>query len=64
MLDQLVSVDVNKVARVPQQLKIKDLPTIKFFVGGEEVSSYIATDRGEAFYAAMETRLREALEKV
>ncbi|CAM9880684.1 unnamed protein product [Scytosiphon promiscuus] len=57
----VVSVDVNKVAEVPQRQKIKDLPTIQFFVEGEEVGSYVATDRGEAFYGNMEKHLRSAL---
>lgn len=57
----VVSVDVNKVAEVPQRQKIKDLPTIQFFVEGEEVGSYVATDRGEAFYGNMEKHLRAAL---
>lgn len=58
---QLVSVDVNKVAQVPQQHKIKDLPTIKFFAEGKEVGSYVATDRGEVFYQKMEHHLRSAI---
>lgn len=58
----LVSIDVNKVAEVPQRQKIKDLPTIQFFVEGKEVGSYVATDRGEAFYSNMERHLRAAQE--
>lgn len=57
----MVSVDVNQVAQVPQRQKIKDLPTIQFFVNGDVVGSYVATDRGEAFYANMEKHLRVAL---
>lgn len=60
-LAQVVSIDVNKVAEVPQRQKIKDLPTIQFFVDGEVVGSYVATDRGEVFYANMEQHLREAI---
>lgn len=59
---QLVSIDVNKVAEVPQRQKIKDLPTIQFFVEGKEVGSYVATDKGEAFYSNMEKHLRSAQE--
>lgn len=62
VLSQLVSIDVNKVAEVPQRQKIKDLPTIQFFVEGKEVGSYVATDRGEAFYSNMERHLRAAQE--
>ncbi len=51
---------MNKVAEVPQRQRIKDLPTIQFFVEGEQVASYVATDRGETFYANMEKHLREA----
>lgn len=58
---QVVSIDVNKVAEVPQRQKIKDLPTIQFFVEGEVVGSYVATDRGEIFYENMEKHLREAI---
>ncbi|CAM9860205.1 unnamed protein product [Ectocarpus sp. 12 AP-2014] len=57
----VVSVDVNQVAQVPQRQKIKDLPTIQFFVDGGMVGSYVANDRGEAFYANMEKHLRVAL---
>lgn len=62
VLSQLVSIDVNKVAEVPQRQKIKDLPTIQFFVEGEEVGSYVATDKGETFYSNMERHLRAAQE--
>ncbi|CAM9561166.1 unnamed protein product [Laminaria digitata] len=62
VLSQLVSIDVNKVAEVPQRQKIKDLPTIQFFVEGKEVGSYVATDKGEAFYSNMERHLRAAQE--
>lgn len=58
---QIVSLDVNKVAKVPQQQGIKDLPTIKFYAQGEEVGSYVATDRGEVFYGRLEGFLRRAL---
>lgn len=61
MLFQVVSIDVNKVAEVPQRQKIKDLPTIQFFVEGEVVGSYVATDRGEIFYDNMQKHLRSAL---
>lgn len=61
LVAQLVSIDVNKVAEVPQRQKIRDLPTIQFFVEGKEVGSYVATDRGEVFYGNMERHLRNAL---
>lgn len=58
------SLDVNKVAQVPQEQKIKDLPTIKFFAGGQEICSYVAYDRGDVFYGKMEEHLRVAIEKL
>lgn len=61
---QVMSLDVNKVAQVPQKQNIKDLPTIKFFARGQDVGSYVATDRGEVFYRKMERELAAAMEKV
>lgn len=58
---QLVSVDVNKVAGVPQMQKIKDLPTIQFFTGGKQVGSYVATDRGEVLYGKLEKHILAAM---
>lgn len=55
---------MNKVAKVPQREKIKDLPTIKFYTQGKEVGSYVAYDRGELFYSNMEKQLRAAIEKL
>lgn len=55
---------MNKVAQVPQEQKIKDLPTIKFFAAGQEVGCYVAYDRGDVFYGNMEQHLRAAIEKL
>lgn len=41
--------------------KIKDLPTIQFFTGGKQVSSYVATDRGEVLYGNLERHILAAM---
>ncbi|CAM9169600.1 unnamed protein product [Choristocarpus tenellus] len=66
LTDQLavVSVDVNNVAQVPQQERIKDLPTIKFFRGGQVIDEYIANDRGDEFYSQMNHRVSSALDSM